>query len=51
MFDGVPKQVTIGTITQRKEALRKMEDLGAQVEEALIFDNKSVTTFLSVEFP
>ncbi|CAI8008734.1 Spectrin alpha chain, non-erythrocytic 1 [Geodia barretti] len=31
---------TIGTILQRKEALRRMEDLGAQVEEALIFDNK-----------
>ena len=37
-------QATIETVVQRKEALRKMEDLGAQVEEALIFDNKWVTT-------
>ena len=37
-------QATIGEILQRKEALRKVEDLGAQVEEALIFDNKSEKT-------
>ena len=34
-------QATIGEILQRKDALKKVEDLGAQVEEALIFDNKS----------
>ena len=27
-------------ITQHREALRKVEELGAQIEEALIFDNK-----------
>ena len=27
-------------IAKKKEALRKIEELGAQVEEALIFDNK-----------
>ena len=36
-------QTTIGAILERKDALRKVEDLGAQVEEALIFDNKSET--------
>ena len=29
-------------IAMRKEALRKVEELGAQIEEALIFDNKWV---------
>ena len=37
-------QATIGDILHRKDALRKMEDLGAQVEEALIFDNKLDST-------
>ena len=40
-------QATIGDILQRKDALRKVEDLGAQVEEALIFDNKSDTHSLT----
>ena len=29
-------------IAQRKDTLRKIEELGAQMEEALILDNKSV---------
>lgn len=33
----------IAEILQKKDALKKVEDLGAQVEEALIFDNKSET--------
>ena len=33
-------QATTGEILQRKETLKKVEDLGAHVEEALIFDNK-----------
>lgn len=30
----------IAEVLQKKDALKKVEDLGAQVEEALIFDNK-----------
>ena len=35
-----PPQAKSEEITQKKEALRKIEELGAQAEEALIFDNK-----------
>lgn len=31
-----------GEITAKKESLKTVEELGAQVEEALIFDNKYV---------
>ena len=35
-----PPQAKSEEIAQKKDALRRIEELGAQAEEALIFDNK-----------
>ena len=42
VIDWLVLQARANEIHRRKDALRKVEEFGAQTEEALIFDNKLV---------